>query len=184
MALTAVAAITNGPARASMIGPPLGLGLNMDVRPPVEEAQFFWGGHRYCWYWDGWRGPGWYWCGYRWRRGLGWGGPRGWNNWVYGGLAAPGPDDLIAGRNRSTGSRIPGMGFIGPDGHLQECTVLETGRKRADREALDQARADPVAGDREPIDPEVVAPVGVLVDGLVVVAAADGPHDNAAIPAT
>ena len=83
-----------------------------------------------------------------------------------------------------TARRIPGMGFIGPDGHLQECTVLETGRKRADREALGQARADPVAGDREPIDPEVVAPVGVLVDGLVVVAAADGPHDNAAIPAT
>jgi hypothetical protein len=69
------------------------------------------------------------------------------------------------------------MGFIGPDGRLQECTVLETGRKRADREALDQASADPVAGDREPVDPEVVAPVVVLVDGLV--AAADGPHDNA-----
>lgn len=38
-----------------------------------------------------------------------------------------------------------------------------------------------MADDRAPADPEVVAPVVVLVDGLVV--AADGPHDNAAIPA-
>ena len=40
----------------------------------VEQAQFFYGGRDYCWYDDGWRGPGFYWCGYAWRRGLGWGG--------------------------------------------------------------------------------------------------------------
>lgn len=33
---------------------------------------------RYCFYVDGWHGPGWYWCGYRHREGLGWGGERGW----------------------------------------------------------------------------------------------------------
>jgi hypothetical protein len=40
-----------------------------------------------------------------------------------------------------TARRVPAMatGFIGPDGRLQECTVLETGRKRADREARDRA---------------------------------------------
>ena len=50
----------------------------------IENVQFpfpFFGGHRYCWYFDGWRGPGWYWCGYRWRRGLGWGGGEGWHGW-------------------------------------------------------------------------------------------------------
>ena len=45
----------------------------------VEQAQFFWNDHQYCFYEDGWRGPGWYMCGYEWRRGYGWGGGRGWN---------------------------------------------------------------------------------------------------------
>lgn len=49
----------------------------------VEKTQFFFGGRRFCWYWGGWHGPGWYWCGYAWRRGFGWGGPRGWHGWVY-----------------------------------------------------------------------------------------------------
>jgi hypothetical protein len=47
----------------------------------VEKAQFLFGGHRHCWYVDGWHGPGWYWCGYRARVGLGWGGPEGWQGW-------------------------------------------------------------------------------------------------------
>ncbi len=41
---------------------------------PAQFGLYFWGGHRYCWYDDAWRGPGWYWCGYPWRRGYGWGG--------------------------------------------------------------------------------------------------------------
>jgi hypothetical protein len=49
----------------------------------TEQAQFRWGGYDYCWYDDGWRGPGWYWCGYAYRRGFGWGGPLGWNNWRF-----------------------------------------------------------------------------------------------------
>ncbi|VTZ50777.1 conserved exported hypothetical protein [Methylocella tundrae] len=48
---------------------------------PLDEAQFVWGGRRYCWYPGGWRGPGWYWCGYAWRRGFGWGGGAGWRGW-------------------------------------------------------------------------------------------------------
>ncbi len=47
----------------------------------VENAQFFYGGHNYCFYLDGWHGPGWYWCGYAFRRGYGWGGPEGWHGW-------------------------------------------------------------------------------------------------------
>jgi hypothetical protein len=41
-------------------------------------------GRRYCFYFDGWHGPGWYRCGFAWRRGLGWGGVYGWNSWNYG----------------------------------------------------------------------------------------------------
>ena len=41
---------------------------------PVENAQFFFLGHNFCWYDDGWQGPGWYWCDYAWSDGYGWGG--------------------------------------------------------------------------------------------------------------
>jgi hypothetical protein len=48
---------------------------------PVEQAQFFFLGHNFCWYDDGWQGPGWYWCNYAWRSGYGWGGGDGWHGW-------------------------------------------------------------------------------------------------------
>ena len=48
---------------------------------PVEQAQFFFLGHDFCWYDYGWRGPGWYWCNYAWRSGYGWGGGDGWRGW-------------------------------------------------------------------------------------------------------
>ncbi len=52
----------------------------------VQQAQYYYGGRRYCWYPDGWHGPGWYWCGYGARVGYGWGGPVGWRGWHwYGG---------------------------------------------------------------------------------------------------
>jgi hypothetical protein len=41
-------------------------------------------GHRYCFYFNGWHGPGWYRCGFAFRRGVGWGGIYGWNDWSYG----------------------------------------------------------------------------------------------------
>jgi len=49
------------------------------------------GGRNYCFYDNGWNGPGWYWCGdYAYRYGYGWGGPVGWNNWAWRGGVAPG----------------------------------------------------------------------------------------------
>ncbi len=48
---------------------------------PVEQAQFFFLGHNFCWYDDGWQGPGWYWCDYAWNTGYGWGGGNGWQGW-------------------------------------------------------------------------------------------------------
>jgi hypothetical protein len=51
----------------------------------IEKAQaFVWHGRRYCWYDDGWQGPGFYWCGYARRHGLGWGGGAGWHGWQHG----------------------------------------------------------------------------------------------------
>ena len=48
------------------------------------EAEYYWfEGHRYCWYDDGWRGPGWYWCGDSFNKGVGWGGPIGWHFWYH-----------------------------------------------------------------------------------------------------
>jgi hypothetical protein len=55
--------------------------LKAQTMPLVEKTQFIIEGHRHCWYLDGWHGPGWYWCGYHHRRGLGWGGPEGWQGW-------------------------------------------------------------------------------------------------------
>jgi hypothetical protein len=48
---------------------------------PLTPAQYFYAGRNFCWYTDGWDGPGFYWCGYAWRSGLGWGGAAGWNGW-------------------------------------------------------------------------------------------------------
>jgi hypothetical protein len=54
---------------------------HMQTQPPIEEAAYVYGGYSYCWYDEGWRGPGWYRCGYALRHGLGWGGAVGWNGW-------------------------------------------------------------------------------------------------------
>jgi hypothetical protein len=77
--ITVAAGLTAGPSQAA----PTFNGLQ--GMPPInniENAQFFWRGRSYCWYWNGWRGPGWYWCGYAFRRGLGWGGGHGFRGWV------------------------------------------------------------------------------------------------------
>ncbi len=47
----------------------------------VENAQFVYEGRNYCFYLNGWHGPGWYWCGYAFRQGYGWGGVEGWHGW-------------------------------------------------------------------------------------------------------
>lgn len=61
-----------------MTGVDTGLIDTVAVRIYVHE------GRRYCFYFDGWHGPGWYRCGFAWRRGIGWGGVYGWNSWTYG----------------------------------------------------------------------------------------------------
>jgi hypothetical protein len=76
-----VGALATGPARAAIQDGADALRAAADNGALVEQVQFRWGGYDYCWYDDGWRGPGWYWCGYAYRTGFGWGGPLGWNGW-------------------------------------------------------------------------------------------------------
>jgi hypothetical protein len=59
-------------------------GVARDLIGQVAVHVYVHEGHRYCFYFDGWHGPGWYRCGFAFRRGLGWGGIYGWNDWSYG----------------------------------------------------------------------------------------------------
>jgi hypothetical protein len=86
VALTAAIALGAGSAAEAAIGDGvLGARQALANATQIENAQFIFGGQNYCWYDDGWRGPGWYWCGYANRSGLGWGGGVGWHGWRRGG---------------------------------------------------------------------------------------------------
>lgn len=94
--LTALIAGGSASALAAPVGPDNGVRGAVADLYLIEKAQYVWGGRRYCWYANGWSGPGWYYCGYAWRRGYGWGGPYGWRGWYgprgYGGYGyGPGP---------------------------------------------------------------------------------------------
>jgi hypothetical protein len=74
-----VSALIAGGANATIAT--TGMSAALDRLATVEQVDFRWGGHRHCWYEDGWHGPGWYWCGYHHRHGLGWGGGEGYRGW-------------------------------------------------------------------------------------------------------
>ena len=91
------------------------MSLNM-----VDKAQFIFGGRRYCWYGNGWRGPGWYWCGYAFRQGLGWGGGMGWHGWRGGGAHVGGGRPAGVGHARTGVGAPRGGGAARGAGHGQE----------------------------------------------------------------
>jgi hypothetical protein len=81
-ALLASASLYASSANAINIGP--GLKPALDATDMTGKvAVFIVEGRRYCFYFNGWHGPGWYRCGFAWRRNLGWGGEYGWQNWSY-----------------------------------------------------------------------------------------------------
>jgi hypothetical protein len=88
----------------------------------VETVQFIWLGHDYCWFDDGWNGPGWYWCDYGGRVGVGWGGGYGWHNWRGGhpgGDHGGGNQGGKAGKAGKTDNRVGPRGpsvIVGPSG--------------------------------------------------------------------
>jgi hypothetical protein len=82
-ALTTSLAVLGAAGQANAL--PVDRFTPMAVPSDLQQAQFIYGGRNYCWYDDGWHGPGFYWCGYAFRRGLGWGGGAGWHGWGHGG---------------------------------------------------------------------------------------------------
>jgi hypothetical protein len=111
--LAAIAAgmLALGKADAMPLGS--GLGQAADSLSTVEKTQFVYLGRNYCWYPDGWHGPGFYWCGYAWRRGFGWGGPLGWHGWHHGGRGG-----VVVGPRGGVGVVGPrgGRAVVGPRG--------------------------------------------------------------------
>jgi hypothetical protein len=102
VAAGAIAAIAPQAAKAAM---PVG-GLDPAIADSnlVEQTQLYvYGGRRYCFYFNGWHGPGWYRCGFAFRRGLGWGGVYGWRGWNYGPY-----ERRFGGRRFDGGSRYGG----------------------------------------------------------------------------
>lgn len=79
--LAAAAALTIIMAAPPADALPIDRSLPTAVPNLVEQSQFVFGGRNYCWYNNGWNGPGFYWCGYSMRRGRGWGGGAGWHGW-------------------------------------------------------------------------------------------------------
>ena len=89
----------------------------------IENVQaFVWDGQRYCWYDDGWEGPGFYWCGYAWRSGYGWGGPSGFHGWHHKGKTinkrrGRSATGIAKTPNRSKIRSSRGAGSRGPKGN-------------------------------------------------------------------
>ena len=84
-AVSAATLATGGLAALPANAAPIANSLaNVEAGLPVDNVAYVLGGRQYCFYPDGWHGPGWYWCGYRWHRGYGWGGVVGWNSWDVG----------------------------------------------------------------------------------------------------
>lgn len=104
-------------ADAAIADGAMGARLLTDQIATIEKAQFLFGGQNYCWYDDGWQGPGWYWCGYAWNNGVGWGGGYGWHGWRGGRPGGRRVGGAHGGGGAHTFSRPGGGGHGGHGGH-------------------------------------------------------------------
>jgi hypothetical protein len=102
-AFVAGAPIMGASVGAAPIVAPEAIRAATDSMNVVESVQFIWAGRDYCWYDDGWHGPGWYWCGYAFNSGYGWGGGYGWHGFRGG---------HRGGRVGVRGSRVGGAAVI------------------------------------------------------------------------
>lgn len=84
LAAAAGALLAATPVSAAGIPPNRLADVSSDLVDQVALRVYIHEGRRYCFYFNGWHGPGWYRCGFAFRRGLGWGGVYGWNDWSYG----------------------------------------------------------------------------------------------------
>jgi hypothetical protein len=115
-----LAVLPIGVSQAGVIGPQ-GVGAALQEQTLVDQVQYRWGGHEYCWYPDGWKGAGWYRCGYRLRVGFGWGGPAGWHGWRW----RDHDRDRVGIHDRG---RIERRGSVGtePRGHIERRSSIGT----------------------------------------------------------
>ena len=116
-ALMAAGTVANR-ANAMPLGDPTGVRGAIDELNIVDNVQYYWGGHRWCWYDDGWNGEGWYWCGRYLVPGIGWGSDVGFRGFVFrGGSGRVGGGRIGVGRDGGVG-RIGGggVGRIGGGG--------------------------------------------------------------------
>jgi hypothetical protein len=122
-------------AEAAPVGAPEGLRSAIHSLSLTETVGFYWGGRQFCWYDDGWNGPGWYWCGNYLTSGIGWGGGYGWHGWRGGhrGAFRGGRGVYVHGNRGAVGVRGPrgggavvvhgarggaGVAFRGGGGHV------------------------------------------------------------------
>jgi hypothetical protein len=113
-AATGAGAIIMNTAQAAPVAVSSQLGAIADRLSPIEKTQFIIGGREYCWYEDGWNGPGWYRCGYYLRPGFGWGGPSGWHNWHHGPGSEHNPPTPTHGPGTSHNPVSPPKGITPP----------------------------------------------------------------------
>ena len=107
------------------------VGQAADGLSAVEQVQYFYGGRNYCWYPNGWKGPGFYWCGYATRVGLGYGGPVGWRNWHHGGRRV-GVGHVGVGRVGVGRAGVGRVGVVGTTG-VGTARAIGVGRGGAGR---------------------------------------------------
>jgi hypothetical protein len=118
LALLASTSLISVRANAAMPGVDRIAGAVEDVSILDHVQRRFHRGRNYCWYFDGWRGPGWYWCDYQWRRGYGWGGGFGWRGWGGGhhGRGGRGGGGWGGGHHGGGGGGMGGGGGVGGGG--------------------------------------------------------------------
>jgi Chaperone of endosialidase len=113
----AAACLTSNQIAAMPIIDPAGVRGALDRIEVTDRVQYTYQGRGYCWYDNGWNGPGWYVCGQYRTRGVGWGGAAGWRGWTVRGGAVRGGavrggavrgGAVRAGGGRVSGGRVSG----------------------------------------------------------------------------
>lgn len=152
-AVAAVACtVLAGRLQAATVGPSEGLRAASGSLDIVGKAQVFvWRGRRYCWYDNGWQGPGFYRCGYARRQGLGWGGGAGWHGWQQG--------------VRPRGGR---QQRVSPEGAKRKSVVpLGSEQQRVKPQDVQPKSVTPQGGQQQRVSPQGAQPKSVAPQGGV-----------------
>jgi hypothetical protein len=95
-------------AAAMPLSDSAGMGAMLESISITDKVQYSYGGRNYCWYDNGWNGPGWYVCGQYLVRGVGWGGVAGWRGWTVRGAGRVGAVGRVGGARVGAAGRVGG----------------------------------------------------------------------------